>query len=256
MTEDPVKDGLNWYVYCSNNPVLLADPWGLEPNWRDDQTEYREGRFVSKPAAAEIDRLLAEFQELTIEYSAPGMTFDDTYKQKADAISAKLDQVIADDRNAVVYDVPLYSQGTTLLCYAYVQVMYECYSLGVTLTQEEADQRAQEIAEEYNRTHMIPPGAERGGWPSGIRIKQNDAEALMQIGEYLKEGTLISMAYRPVQEGGHVNLVIGYMEIGGESYFMVNDPAFESFSRRWLSTSEIRTLPDGQSFQEYVRMDN
>lgn len=31
MTEDPAKDGLNWYVYCSNNPVLLADPWGLEP---------------------------------------------------------------------------------------------------------------------------------------------------------------------------------------------------------------------------------
>ena len=28
-TEDPIKDGLNWYVYCSNNPVMFVDPSGL-----------------------------------------------------------------------------------------------------------------------------------------------------------------------------------------------------------------------------------
>ena len=27
--EDPIKDGLNWYVYCSNNPINRVDPWGL-----------------------------------------------------------------------------------------------------------------------------------------------------------------------------------------------------------------------------------
>ena len=30
-TEDPAKDGLNWYVYCYNNPVNLFDPSGLDP---------------------------------------------------------------------------------------------------------------------------------------------------------------------------------------------------------------------------------
>lgn len=30
ITEDPVKDGLNWYVYCSNNPLMFIDPNGLE----------------------------------------------------------------------------------------------------------------------------------------------------------------------------------------------------------------------------------
>ena len=30
--EDPVKDGLNWYVYCANNPVMFMDPWGLAPS--------------------------------------------------------------------------------------------------------------------------------------------------------------------------------------------------------------------------------
>ena len=26
--EDPAKDGLNWYVYCYNDPVNMVDPWG------------------------------------------------------------------------------------------------------------------------------------------------------------------------------------------------------------------------------------
>ncbi len=29
LTEDPARDGNNWYVYCSNNPILLIDPLGL-----------------------------------------------------------------------------------------------------------------------------------------------------------------------------------------------------------------------------------
>ncbi|MBR5152041.1 MAG: RHS repeat-associated core domain-containing protein [Clostridia bacterium] len=29
ITEDPARDGLNWYVYCGNNPIMFVDPWGL-----------------------------------------------------------------------------------------------------------------------------------------------------------------------------------------------------------------------------------
>jgi RHS repeat-associated protein len=28
-TEDPIRDGLNWYTYCGNNPIIFIDPWGL-----------------------------------------------------------------------------------------------------------------------------------------------------------------------------------------------------------------------------------
>ncbi len=28
--EDPAKDGLNWYIYCNNNPINLHDFWGLK----------------------------------------------------------------------------------------------------------------------------------------------------------------------------------------------------------------------------------
>ena len=30
ITEDPVRDGTNWYVYCENNPVNYIDPSGLD----------------------------------------------------------------------------------------------------------------------------------------------------------------------------------------------------------------------------------
>lgn len=29
LTEDPIRSGLNWYAYCSGNPILLIDPLGL-----------------------------------------------------------------------------------------------------------------------------------------------------------------------------------------------------------------------------------
>ena len=29
-SEDPARDGLNWYVYCGNNPVMFKDPSGLK----------------------------------------------------------------------------------------------------------------------------------------------------------------------------------------------------------------------------------
>ena len=29
ITEDPIKDGLNWYVYCGNDPIMFVDPSGL-----------------------------------------------------------------------------------------------------------------------------------------------------------------------------------------------------------------------------------
>ena len=37
ITEDPAQAGVNWYVYCENNPVMYTDPWGL---WESGDEKY------------------------------------------------------------------------------------------------------------------------------------------------------------------------------------------------------------------------
>ena len=29
ITEDPIRDGGNWYSYCGENPIYYLDPYGL-----------------------------------------------------------------------------------------------------------------------------------------------------------------------------------------------------------------------------------
>ncbi len=36
ITEDPIKDGVNWYSYCGGNPVMFVDMWGLKYVWIRD----------------------------------------------------------------------------------------------------------------------------------------------------------------------------------------------------------------------------
>jgi len=46
LAEDPAMDGTNWYVYCYNNPVVLADSDGLKPySTKEGEDEY--GLYVS-----------------------------------------------------------------------------------------------------------------------------------------------------------------------------------------------------------------
>ncbi|MDC7224243.1 MAG: hypothetical protein PQJ60_10920, partial [Spirochaetales bacterium] len=36
VTEDPIRDGLNWYGYVSNNPLIYIDPTGLEWTFNEE----------------------------------------------------------------------------------------------------------------------------------------------------------------------------------------------------------------------------
>ena len=45
ITEDPIRDGVNWYGYCGGNPVMRVDPFGLAP---EDHQEFGEGAVTKK----------------------------------------------------------------------------------------------------------------------------------------------------------------------------------------------------------------
>jgi RHS repeat-associated protein len=45
--EDPARAGLNWYTYCSNNPIAFIDPWGLVEVGLRAYAETYKGSTVS-----------------------------------------------------------------------------------------------------------------------------------------------------------------------------------------------------------------
>ncbi len=78
ISVDPIKDGTNWYVYCSNNPIAFVDPSGLcywiNGEWCHDNWEtpdlYREPSEVNKWVDLSIEfgvGLYAEFNVYGID---------------------------------------------------------------------------------------------------------------------------------------------------------------------------------------------
>lgn len=47
ISEDPVQDGLNWYAYCVNNPIMFVDLFGLKP---EGTSIYQGGVYSSLDA--------------------------------------------------------------------------------------------------------------------------------------------------------------------------------------------------------------
>ncbi len=56
ISEDPVKDGLNWYIYCANNPVNNVDSWGLDV-W------YLNKPDTNSPSEVDVSLLEKKFYE-------------------------------------------------------------------------------------------------------------------------------------------------------------------------------------------------
>ena len=46
VTEDPARDGENWYVYCENNPIMFVDTNGLQPAIAHQFKKWCEDTFI------------------------------------------------------------------------------------------------------------------------------------------------------------------------------------------------------------------
>ncbi len=79
ITEDPIKDGLNWYAYCYNNPVMFVDPSGMNSVWIREWFESKNGTVKPK-------KKLGIWGLSAIVVSLPGQE-SVTYKLKTDSNS-------------------------------------------------------------------------------------------------------------------------------------------------------------------------
>ena len=45
ITEDPIRDGENWFSYVGNNPVNWIDPWGLSAS--DGKGQGNQSKWIN-----------------------------------------------------------------------------------------------------------------------------------------------------------------------------------------------------------------
>ncbi len=268
LTEDPAKDGLNWYIYCMNDPVNFVDPWGLMP--RADQTVNIMGRFVTPQASLYAKKYSEEMQNLV--NNNLGNLSDPEYLKAFDEINAKLDDIFAqDDRGEVsgtVLDVPVYNQLNTNvgdennLCWATCAAMIISYQLGdqIDRTLEIAAKVASSnniedynVAREWVSTATLGMGSTKG------QEEHTGAIPLTAINAGIDAKTPVALLYSGVVEfgegrrySGHYCLAVGYAKAKGHNaVYLINDPF--GGVQRLQTEQEVRILLDGRKLNSYAK---
>ena len=144
----------------------------------------------------------------------------------------------------IIYDVPLYSQGSYRLCWAFCQIMIEDYFLGTTSTQKDAEQRAVDLAKSVNGERNIF-GKEkwnRGAWPTNLG-EGNCPKTIHELYVLLQSGP--AYAYYSTFSGrdhAHMVVVTG-VDVSADLVY-VNNPwgtsgtqTFEEFFSGWYGSS-------------------
>ena len=93
INEDPIRDGLNWYAYCGNNPVMFVDPWGLLRG--PDYNKY--GQWSENPDADDFGVDSAKYKMLVsltnIWNNVDDATREDVAKIAQDLRNADVDNI-------------------------------------------------------------------------------------------------------------------------------------------------------------------
>ena len=114
------------------------------------------------------------------------------------------------DNHSVYYFTPLYRQNNYHLCWAFCQVMVESYKSGITYSNDEATNKAIEIAKSYHDSDDEGTW-NQGGWPldKGAAIHPDSINDIYEA--LLQNGGPVYAYYSPKSSevSAHLILVVG-----------------------------------------------
>ena len=113
ITEDPIKDGLNWYVYCGNNPIRYIDPFGLTITLNGTEDEML--RSFNQLQALTNDELSYDKETGNVTIVSTGtINTDRTLKAGSKLVS---DLIANDDFNVTIVRINVEYDG----CYVWYE---------------------------------------------------------------------------------------------------------------------------------------
>ena len=118
-SEDPVKDGTNWYSYCAGNPVMFSDASGLKAQVFG-RSQTGEVDFNNLPTATEEERMafqmllqattrdtvtVLEDGTVQLELNDSEEVLNAPANVRRDAGTAVLRSIVLDERNTVILQI-------------------------------------------------------------------------------------------------------------------------------------------------------
>ena len=147
------------------------------------------------------------------------------------------------ERRSVQYNVPLYSQGSYNLCWAFCQTMVESFKIGVTLSQNDATKRSIKIAKTLTKSDEREIW-DKGNWPTNIKGKAQACESIDELYEMLFDGPVYAYYQNSEHTSSHLIVVTG-VDIDNDKVF-TNNPwgvsgsqTFEEFQNGFLGLDGV-----------------
>gem|GEM_PF-3623872 len=165
MTEDPIRDGENWFSYVGNNPVNFIDPWGLEVKW------------VRRPIVTEkqFNQTKNYLEELINSDTEVGRRLKELSDTKEVTVTVNVNTYGPSNANAVNWDNA--SNGTGSSSIVNLNIIDTEPYRGETVKKDIRATIAHEIGghayDNYKGTSPYNGSTGKGRWPDLFKYEQN-----------------------------------------------------------------------------------
>ena len=248
ISEDPVCDGTNWYVYAAGNPVMLFDPSGMlawdmnagynltgdyynDDNWCkqvDDLNWDWETNWTGPDPFISYENSDPEWAQAIISYyrnDYENAVLNNNAEQTKNAylkMQAIKECVSNNTVPGVFLDVPAYDQLNTgdLVCWATVAAMITSYYKGDRID------RTKEIAvsldkNNYNQRRCLGELQGHVDFDFSVFVEQR---SFGEVSEYLKQNRPCIARIEWNDKNGHFILFTGAFTVNQEQGILYNDP--------------------------------